>query len=60
MGTGASFHDHGTGVKRGEKFGKLLAADLLAKHGFAVPVLAVKVKRMLAQIDSNGGVPNFV
>jgi hypothetical protein len=40
-------------VKRGEELDQLLAAYLLAKHGFTVPVLAVKVKGMFAQIDSN-------
>jgi hypothetical protein len=48
-----SIHDHGAGVEGSEKLDQLLAAHLLAKHGFAVPVLAVKVKRMLAQIVPN-------
>jgi hypothetical protein len=40
-------------MEGGEKLHQLLAADLPAKHGFAVPVLATKVKGMFAQIDSN-------
>jgi hypothetical protein len=53
MGASAGFHDHGAGGKRSEKLDQLLTADLLAKHGLAVSILAVKMKRMLAQIDSN-------
>jgi hypothetical protein len=53
MGAGTCFHDHPAGVKRGKKFDQLLAAHLPAKNGFAVPILTVKVKRMLAQIDPN-------
>jgi hypothetical protein len=40
-------------VKRGEKFDQLPAAHLLAKHSFAMPILGVKVKGGLAQINPN-------
>ncbi|AOJ10134.1 hypothetical protein WS71_23135 [Burkholderia mayonis] len=53
MSARAGFHDNRAGVKRGEELDQLLAVHLLAKHRFAAPVLAVKVKRMLTQIYSN-------
>jgi hypothetical protein len=52
MCAGTGFHHSGTAVERGEKLDELLATHLLAKHSLTVPVLAVEVKRMLAQVDS--------
>jgi hypothetical protein len=41
-----------TGVELGEKLQDLLAPHLFTKHGFAAPILTVKMKRMFAQLDS--------
>ncbi|CDY78073.1 hypothetical protein BGLT_00948 [Caballeronia glathei] len=53
MGAGAGFHDHRASEKGGEEFDQLLTIYLSVEHGFAVLVLTVKMKRVLAQIDSN-------
>ncbi|MEF9417340.1 transposase, partial [Ralstonia solanacearum species complex bacterium RW470] len=39
----AGFHDYRARFKRGEELNHLLAIHLLAKHGLAAPILAVKV-----------------
>jgi len=52
-GPGAGFHDHRAGVQRGEALDQLLAAYLLAKHCLSGLVLAVKVKYVLTQINSD-------
>lgn len=49
----AGLHHHRARVKCGKKLDELLTANLLAKHGFAVSVLTVKVEGVLTQIDSN-------
>jgi hypothetical protein len=48
MGAGAGFHNDSAGLEGSEKLDLLFAADLLAEHGFAVLILSVEVKRMLA------------
>jgi hypothetical protein len=50
---GTGFHDRGAPLQRGEEFEQLLSAHLPAEHGFTVPILSVKVKGVLAQINPN-------
>jgi hypothetical protein len=52
MGAGTGFHHDGASMERGKKLKELLAVHLPAKHCLAMPVLAMKVERMLAQVDS--------
>lgn len=55
MRAGAGFHDDGASVEVSEELGQLLTRYLPSKHGVARLVLAVKVKRTFAEIDSNYG-----
>jgi hypothetical protein len=48
MSAGAGFHDDSAGIEGSEKLDELFATDLPAKHGFAVLILAVEVKRVFA------------
>jgi len=51
--TSTGLHDDGARLQSGEELDQLLATYLPAEHGFAMPILSVKVKRVLAQINSN-------
>lgn len=53
MGAGTRFHHHGTSVELGEELDQVLAAELLAQQSFAMPVLAVHVEAVLAEINAD-------
>jgi hypothetical protein len=51
--TGTGFRDDGARLQSSEGLDQLLATYLPVEHGFAMPILSVKVKRVLAQINPN-------
>lgn len=48
---GAGVHHHTTSLELGEELDRLLAFELHAQQGFAMPILAVHVEAVLAETD---------
>jgi hypothetical protein len=48
----SGFHNYHARLRSDEELNQLLAAHLPEKYGFAVPILSVKVKRVLARLIS--------
>jgi hypothetical protein len=53
MGAGAGFHHDHTSVKCSEEFDQLLAAEFLAQQCFALAILAMHMKAVLAEVDAD-------
>jgi hypothetical protein len=53
VGSGTRFHHNHTRMECDEELDELLARQLHAKHRLAGPALAVKMKRVFAQINPN-------
>jgi len=53
MGTGTGFHHDRASLICGEEFDQLLAAELLAQQSYALLILAVHMKAVLAEVDTD-------
>ena len=53
MGASTRFHHDRAGMEGGEEFDKLLAAEFLAQQCFALAILAMHMKIVLAEVDAD-------
>lgn len=51
--SGTGLHDDGTGMKNGEKYDQLWAAELFAQQCFTLAILSVDMKAVFAKIDAD-------